>query len=98
MKRIRPNLDRCAARAVVRARGFRSTMRVVRKRPMRRAHRVRAAARKSVGANGKPKGSHAGGGSRKAGGAQGKRGGQQGGARTKGAAKKGNSKKGNGRG
>lgn len=49
-------------------------------------------------ANGKPKGSHAGGGSRKAGGAQGKRGGQQGGARTKGAAKKGNSKKGNGRG
>lgn len=53
---------------------------------------------KSAGANGKPKGSHAGGGSRKAGGAQGKRGGQQGGARTKGAAKKGNSKKGNGRG
>lgn len=49
-------------------------------------------------ANGKPKGSHAGGGSRKAGGAQGKRGGQQGGARTKGAAKKGNSKKGNDRG
>ena len=49
-------------------------------------------------AYGKPKGPHAGGGSRKAGGAQGKRGGQQGGARTKGAAKKGNSKKGNSRG
>lgn len=54
--------------------------------------------KKSVGANGKPKGSHAGGGSRKAGGSQGKRGGQPGGARTKGTAKKGNSKKGNGRG
>ncbi len=54
--------------------------------------------KKSVGANGKPKGSHAGGGSRKSSGSQGKRGGQPGGARTKGAAKKGNSKKGNGRG
>lgn len=48
--------------------------------------------KKPAGANGKPKGSHAGGGS------QGKRGGRPGGARTKGAAKKGNSKKGNGRG
>ena len=54
--------------------------------------------KKPAGAYGKPKGSHAGGGSRKAGSAQGKRGGQQGGARTKGAAKKGNSKKGNSRG
>ena len=48
--------------------------------------------KKPAGANGKPKGSHAGGGS------QGKRGGRPGGARAKGAAKKGNSKKGNGRG
>lgn len=54
--------------------------------------------KKPAGAYGKPKRSHAGGGSRKSGGAQGKRGGQQGGARAKGAAKKGNSKKGNGRG
>ena len=54
--------------------------------------------KKPAGVCSKPKGSHAGGGSRKAGGAQGNRGGQQGGARTKGAAKKGNSKKGNSRG
>ncbi|WP_297154819.1 flavodoxin family protein [uncultured Ellagibacter sp.] len=60
--------------------------------------------KKPASANGKPKGSHPGGGSRKSEGsqksrgAQGKRGSQQGGARTKGAAKKGNSKKGNGRG
>ena len=93
MKRIRPNLDCRAARVVVRARGFRSTMRVERKRSMRQA-----GGKKPAGAYSKSKGSHAGGGSRKAGGAQGKRGGQQGGARTKGAAKKGNSKKGNGRG
>ena len=57
-----------------------------------------AGGKKPAGANGKPKGSHAGGGSRKSGGVQGKRGGQQGGARAKGAAKKGNSKKGNSRG
>ena len=54
--------------------------------------------KKPASANGKPKGSHAGGGSRKSSGSQGKRGGQQGGARAKGAAKKGNSKKGNSRG
>lgn len=68
------------------------------KAPHAKSASRQAGGKKPADAYSKPKGSHAGGGSRKAGGAQGKRGGQQGGARTKGTAKKGNSKKGNGRG